>query len=78
MTAVQMLAEVRTLLDEDIQEYWLDTEIYSALGDGQKEYAALVFAMFDAARKIDRDIPLPLTLLPLFTESANILVNILV
>jgi hypothetical protein len=72
MTAAQMLTEVRTLLDEDIEEYFLDTEIYSALTDGQKEYASIVYAIFETARKLDRNTPIPLTLLPLFTESGNI------
>jgi hypothetical protein len=72
MLSTDMLTEVRTLLDEDVEEFFLDTEIYSALTDGQKEYASFIYTQFDTLRKQDRNTPIPLALLPLFTESANI------
>jgi len=67
-----MFAEVRTLLDEDVEGFYLNPEIYTALTNGQREYASIIYAQFDGLRKQDRNVPIPLTLLPLFVESPNI------
>ena len=39
MTYTEMLARVRTLLDEASASFWTDTEVYAALTDGQQEVA---------------------------------------
>ena len=44
MTSANMLARVRTLLDEASAGFWTDAEIYSALSDGQREVVDILFA----------------------------------
>lgn len=44
MTSVEMLARLRTLLDEASAGFWTDTEAYSALSDGQREVVDILFS----------------------------------
>lgn len=71
MLASVMLSIIRTWIDEDTAEFVLDSEIYQALSDGQREYASIVFAQFKKMQEIDRNAPLPFILLPLFAEYEN-------
>ena len=43
MTSANMLARVRTLLDEASASYWTDAECYSALSDGQREVVNIIY-----------------------------------
>ena len=38
MLSADMLAQLRVLLDEAAEQFWLDTECYAALSDGQREW----------------------------------------
>lgn len=47
-----MLARVRTLVDESSAGFWTDTEIYSALTDGQKQVANFLLAKFQNYQRL--------------------------
>jgi len=75
MTATQLLASLRTLLDEDTEQYWLDPECYTALTNGQKEYASIVLAQYKAKAGVNPFEPLPEVLRPLLNPVTQSLVN---
>lgn len=70
MTRTEMLARARTLLDEATASYWTDTEIYSALADGQQTVANYFLAMYKANLIIDRSAKLPQPLEPLVISAS--------
>jgi hypothetical protein len=59
MTRTEMLARVRTLLDEASASFWTDTEIYSALADGQQEVANYFYKIYSMALKENPEAKLP-------------------
>ncbi|RMG43484.1 MAG: hypothetical protein D6732_00040 [Methanobacteriota archaeon] len=70
MTSAEMLARVRTLLDEASAGLWSDSEIYSALSDGQRAIVQSVLAIYKV-KKGD----LPKVLAPLVTYAAGALTS---
>lgn len=71
MTSEQMLIELRTLLDESVEGFWLDTECYAALSDGQREYASIILNQYKAKLLINASEPLSEVLRVLYTESTD-------
>lgn len=60
MTRTEMLARVRTLLDEvGTASFWTDTEIYSALTDAQQETANYFLRMYNVALMNNANSKLP-------------------
>lgn len=59
MTTAEMLARVRTLLDEASAGFWTDAEVYYALTDGQIETINILIKMFEQTNE------LPKALIPL-------------
>lgn len=47
MTSANMLTRLRTLLDEASASFYADTELYSALADGQRQITAIALSLFD-------------------------------
>lgn len=60
MLSTAMLARIRTLLDEATEGFWLDTEIYSSLSDGQNEIIKTVVAEWVTIRDQGNVLPTPL------------------
>ena len=59
MTSTQMNERVRTLLDEAVEAFWGNDEVYAALTDGQIEAINYLTAKYEATKE------LPETLIPL-------------
>lgn len=78
MTRTEMLARVRTLLDEASASFWTDAEIYSALTDGQQEAANYFYSMYEKLKQVNPLIGLPHTLEPLYTLTTSTTINGLV
>jgi len=57
--AKALKAKVRTSLDESVEGFWTDAEIYKALNDGQKEIANLILTMYKQRSKITNNEKLP-------------------
>ena len=60
MTTADMLAAVRTILDETTQSYFQDSAIYKALQSGQIEAINLIYSIY----KAKKDTTLPDALIP--------------
>ena len=71
MTAPEMLARCRTILDESSAGYWTDAEIYSALSDGQNAIINAVWSAWDKKTQI-AEIEVPVVLRPLQTVVVNL------
>lgn len=75
MTSANLLARLRTLLDEASASFWTDTEAYAALADGQNAVIALSLGVY-RSRKFsmpNQDVPLPHTLQSIFaTQTATV------
>ena len=67
MTSANLLARLRTLLDESAASFWTDAECYAALSDGQREVANITYKIYDTLRRVDRDLELPKVLRSLIT-----------
>jgi hypothetical protein len=52
MTTATMLTRVRTLLDEASAGLWVDTEIYSALADGQNAIIDILIAKYKSGEPV--------------------------
>ena len=59
MTSTEMLTQVRTLLDEESEGFYEDSEIYSALTNGQKQVVNFLIAQYEILRKQQPDTELP-------------------
>lgn len=71
MTRTEMLARVRTLLDEASASFWTDTEVYSALADGQQEVANYFLNIYKIKAEQDLDTLIPQPLEVLYTAETN-------
>ncbi len=67
MTALELLARLRTLLDENSAQFWLDSECYSAFTDAQIEIIKRVYAKWIVLPNAD----LPITIRSLFTTTTQ-------
>jgi hypothetical protein len=67
MLSTEMLSRCRTLLDEASAGFFGDTEIYSALTDGQQECANYFYNIYKSLIKVDANASLPESLEPLYT-----------
>ena len=79
MLSADMLAQLRVLLDEAAEQFWLDTECYAALSDGQREYASTILSQYKAKVLINPSESIPEVLRPLYkpvssTTSASYIV----
>lgn len=75
MTGANLLARLRTLLDEASASFWTDTEAYAALADGQNAVIALSLGVYRAKKSslLNQDVPLPLVLQALYaTQTATV------
>lgn len=68
MTSTEALARVRTLLDEASTGFWTNTEVYSALTDGQKEVANIVLSIYRVRREANPLEKMPTILINLLTN----------
>ena len=59
MTRTEMLANVRTSIDEATASFWTDTEIYLALTNGQQEAANYFLNIYKVKSKDDLSVPIP-------------------
>lgn len=59
MTSTEMLARLRTLLDEVSESYWTDTESYAALADGQNRVVDEILKVYKIRYLADQDTPIP-------------------
>lgn len=73
LTTVELLATLRTLLDESVEGFWKDgLDCYPALTDGQNEYTAIILAQYKAKVLINPSESIPEVLRPLYkTVSAT-------
>src|SRR3990167_2843854 len=69
MTGPNLLARLRTLLDEASASFWTDAEAYAALADGQNAVIYLALGLYRAKKFAihNQDVPLSPLLQPLFT-----------
>jgi len=67
MTAVGLLARLRTLFDEDVPEFWTDSVCYTTLSDAQREIINIVTKKFRETPGID----IPLVLRPLLLSTTQ-------
>lgn len=75
MTSANLLARLRTLLDEASASFWTDTEAYAALADGQNAVIALSLGVYRAKKQslLNQDVPLSQVLQSLFaTQTATV------
>lgn len=66
MTAPNMLVQLRTLLDEANEQFWLDSECFAALSDGQREYASTILSQYKAKVLINPSESIPEVLRTLY------------
>ena len=66
MTAPGMLAELRRNLDESNEQFWLDSECFAALSDGQREYASTILSQYKAKVLINPSESIPEVLRTLY------------
>ena len=71
MTAVQLLARLRTLLDEDTAQFWTDTECYSALTDAQIEIIKRIYNKWILSLEQNPNLDLPIAIRSLFTTTTQ-------
>lgn len=79
MTGPNLLARLRTLLDEASAAYWTDAESYAALADGQNAVIAIALGVYRAKKFSlpNQDIPLSHVLQSLFsTQTATVGVGV--
>jgi len=75
MTGPNLLARLRTLLDEASASFWTDAEAYAALADGQNAVIALALGVYRAKKFAtpNQDIPLSPLLQTLYsTQTATV------
>ena len=65
MDSQSLLASVRSLVDESVSSFWLDSEIYSWLSDGQREIINLVLGVYKAKLEANPQTQIPDILIPL-------------
>ena len=73
MTTAEMLARVRTLIDESFAQFWTATEIYSALTDGQLEYASEIANAYQERLRANPKEPIPEVIRPLYQPATQTL-----
>lgn len=78
MTTAQMVTRVRTLLDEITESFFLTTEIYSALADGQQEVANYFHKIYELMKVNNPSIPLSNILESLYAMTTSTTVSGLV
>ena len=66
MDSAGLLAQLRTLLDETAEQFWLDSECFAALSDGQREYASTVLSQYKAKVLVNPSESIPEILRPLY------------
>ena len=66
-----MLARTRTILDEASASFWTDTEIYSALADGQQECANYFLSIYKKIKEQNPLIALPQPLESLYLTTTG-------
>lgn len=71
MTSAEMLARVRTDLDEVVASFWSDNEVYRALADGQREIATHIFTIWKQKIRVNPDEPLPEVLRSLISTDSG-------
>jgi len=71
MTTAEMLTRIRTFLDEASASFWSDTEIYSALADGQNEVISICLNFYRAKKEVNSRTELPQVLTALHTHVAD-------
>jgi hypothetical protein len=71
MLNTEMLARVRTLLDEASAGFFTDAEIYSALTDGQKQVANFLLSKFQNYQKLPEPLR-PLLVNPVASSGTSI------
>jgi hypothetical protein len=69
MTSTEMLARVRTALDEAATGFNTDAEIYSALADGQNAVINVILSIYKAKIKVDNLTELPYELITLLENA---------
>lgn len=75
MTGPNLLARLRTLLDEASAAYWTDAEAYQALADGQNAVIAIALGVYRAKKLslANQDVPLSPLLQTLYgTQTATV------
>lgn len=75
MTSANLLARLRTLLDEASASFWTDAEAYAALADGQNAVIALSLGVYRAKRMatLNQDVALSKVLQSIFaTQTATV------
>ncbi len=65
MTSANLLARLRTIIDEASASYFTDVECYAALSDGQKETVNIVLAIYEAKRKVNPNEEIPEVFVPI-------------
>ena len=73
MTASQLLTRLRTLLDEDIAQFWSDSECYSAFTDAQIEIIKRIYNKWILSLEQNPNLDLPITIRNLFTTTTQTL-----
>ena len=75
MTTANLLARLRTLLDESSASYWTDTECYQALSDGQSAVTNIALSVYRAKKMMlaNEDVKLPYILNELYQERSGTL-----
>lgn len=71
MTTANMLSRLRTMLDESSASFWSDTEMYSALADGQREVADHLLMLYKQKYKLNPDEELPVGLRTLVSSTTG-------
>lgn len=71
MTSAEMLARVRTNLDEATASFWSDNEIYRALADGQREIISHIFIVWKQKVRVNPEEPLPEVLRSLISSDSG-------
>ena len=71
MTSAEMLARVRTLLDESSAAFFTDAEIYSALSDGQREVTNFALGVYRQLRAQNVNSQIPEAIKELITTATG-------
>ena len=72
MTTSDLLARLRTMLDEASAGFWTDTEAYSAFTDGQLQLCELAVGMLKARRAESIYVDIPFILKSLLTIESSV------
>jgi hypothetical protein len=66
-----MLAALRTILDESLEDFWTDLEAYAALADGQNQVIERLLTIYRAKKKEDSYAKLPYELGSLLNDDTG-------